>query len=201
MYKSDDSKNYNKTKKTRFFILKIILTILLAIPFEIIVLLVVLVLVNILGFLGVAGCFSSAGNKMIDIGRIWEFWPISFTIFSIHVLIYSLLIRIGKTESIKNFRYFLLGALFVVVVFLAPYMGKPRGSWILGDIQYIISNIYLITLFLFITFTISTVLFDNNSKMSEHKKIWSSVGIASVAGTIISSIVWSIIFNIFHEWK
>ena len=203
--KNTDGRNeYKEPVSTRSVIKRILLVVLLAIPAEALILFIIILpaLSGIMVLLARSGIDPAFfGSSGVGVERFWEFfWVFGFWIFASHVLIYSLLVKLRNfgLENEKGFRYDMLGALAVVVAVFAPYMDGPRSSWILGDFEYAFAYSYLIAFILFGFFTLSTVLFDRHTSLSEPKKIFSSFGISCIVGTFISWLIWLILFQIFN---
>ena len=180
-------------------VFRILMTIILPLPIIALSYWVGLLMMNpiylfwhrLLGFDWTAG-----GSIRIDPRRFLEFWHTGFGMYIVNVAFYTLLALKAKIKI----RYETLAGLVITfIVFANPHnLRGPSRSVILADLGYSVIYALLFAMIMFAIFTLSTILLDKLTKMTEPKKILLSFGTSCVVGFFVSWLVWLILFRIFH---
>jgi len=135
---------------------------------------------------------------IVDIRRVVEFLFTSFGIYIIYTLIYSIVSFFVK----KKIEYFLLAILVFNVLFsiIALDMRRPVvvGFPVFSDVPYHMAYAFLFAMIMFASFTLIMRFLDRKAEWRKWKIILSSFIISIFSGSILSSVVWVILFLIFH---
>jgi len=140
----------------------------------------------------------SAWRLAVDIRRIVEFLFTALGIHIIYTLIYSLVSLLIK----KKTEFFLLAILVFNVLFSMIVLDfrRPRGGGfiVLPFSDYRMAYAFLFAMIMFAVFTFIMHLLRKNTKWGKWKIVLSSFLVSTFLGSAISSVVWVILFVIFH---
>ena len=171
-----------------------VLTIVLSIPLETVFLVLAVGLIGNIYFY-FTDLFSHSVVAGISIQFFFESWFFGFGIYILHVTLYIFFILLIKVKI----RYDLLGALIIaIIVSRILWITPSSGGGFLDFSSWWreISNAFLFAMIMFAVFTISTVVLDRlKNQAKEWQKILWSVGISFVLGTLLSLLIWLILFR------
>jgi len=144
----------------------------------------------------VFGEFAPSGGNV----NIWRSVEFLFTAFGIH-LFYAIIYSIISFFVEKKTECFLLAILVFNVLFsiIALDLRRPRAEGLVPtDIDYHIAYAFLFAMIMFTVFTLIMRLLDRNIDWGKWKIVLSSFFVSSFLGSVLSIVVWVVLFIIFH---